>query len=203
MLILIFILTASCLISCGYIKIDTQEVSDFDSTFLKAREYCSPAFLKTEYDPSDGVRTTVADYPEMLPRLTDNSKIISYCAKCVEELPVGESVQILVSIKYDSESDYNSEKQRISDIEAEEHVLIDNELFDRDAIVSSASLMDVCEYVICYDAELTLNYVYLQSVKEEDVVFDKEYLPRGYFDYSKIKGLEFSIYHDVIEDNDS
>ena len=196
--ILLLCLLFTCLASCGYTKVETDRPEDFDSTFLEARKYCTSMVWKAEYDTEQNEIILVPDYPEILPKSTDNSEIVSYYAKCVAELPLGESVQIFVSIKYETEADYNSEKQRISGIKSENQVLINNDLFDDTAVISTASIYSVCEYVICYDSDLTLTYVYLQSVKEEDVVFDHKYLPKRYYDYGKIPDLSFSIYSGMI-----
>ncbi len=190
------------LLSCGYVRIDTDKAEDFDSTFLEARGYCLSSIWKTETDPSNNTEYLSPDYPEMLPQVSENAKVVSFFAKCVQELPVGNSVQILVSVQFERNAEYLSEKDRISNIVKENKVLITNDLFPDTAIVSSASIMSVCEYVVCEDEQLTLTYVFLQSVKTDDVEFDHKYLPKGYLDYSKIDNLSFTIYdlaNDVVE----
>ncbi|MBR0303818.1 MAG: hypothetical protein IJQ80_08205, partial [Clostridia bacterium] len=67
------------------------------------------------------------------------------------------------------------------------------------AVISSASFMNICEYVVCDNKELTLTYVYLDGIKEKEIIFDKKYLPRGFQDYSTIEGVEYTIYPDVEE----
>ncbi|MBQ7670826.1 MAG: hypothetical protein IJS45_08925 [Clostridia bacterium] len=196
--IILLCLLFTCLASCSYTKVETDKPEDFDSTFLEARKYCTSLVWREEYDTEQNAVVLVPDYPEMLPKLSGDSEIVSYFAKCVEELPLGESVQILVSVKYETDADYNSEKQRISGIKSGNLVLISDELFDKTSILSTASLMDICEYVICYDDDQILTYVYLQSVKEEDILFDHKYLPKGYYDYGKIPDLNFSIYNGLI-----
>ena len=119
-----------CLTSCGEVIIETTDVNDFDSTFLRAREYCFPTFLKQEPDPShDNVINITADYPEMLPRTSDAAGIVSYCVKVVEDL-VGEDVQIFVSVKYEDNTEYVSEVNRISNIEKKQTVMVRHDLFE-------------------------------------------------------------------------
>jgi|GEM_PF-2446701 len=195
LLILIVIITI-ILNSCGYVRIDTDRIEDFETTFLNARTYCLSPFLDTEYSEEYGCNVAVYE-TELLPSISQKSKIVSYYVKCVEELPVGESVQILVSVRFHNSDSYKAEFDRLSNIKKSKRVLLNNDLFDVTAIISSASLLNVCEYVICSDDDLTLTYVYLQSVKEDSIIFDDKYLPKGYCDYGKIEKLQFTIYPDV------
>lgn len=181
--VMVFILAAAVLLSaCGYTVVDTDRIGDFEATFERAY---NETVLDTARDgESFDMKATVSE---------DGGELVGYSAKCIEELPLGESVQILLSVKYDDEA-FAKETERISQLSSSKPVLYDTEHFKYPAYVSTVGYLNVCEYVLVDEENLTLHNVVLQSVKPEDVAFDASYLPSGYRDYGAVDGLEYTVY---------
>ncbi|MDD6095825.1 MAG: hypothetical protein PUC29_08795 [Clostridia bacterium] len=177
------ILTLCLLVtSCGYTIVDTSKIEDYATTFDRAfqdTELDQPAIMKISTSPSDG-------------------EIVQYYAKCIDELPLGERVQILLSVKYNSEA-FEKETERISAISQANPVLYDTEHFQYPAYVSSIGYLNACEYVLVDSDNSTLHYVVLQSVLAEDIVFDASYLPSGYTDYGEVEGMKHTIYYRLLD----
>ena len=146
----VFILAAAVLLSaCGYTVVDTDRIGDFEATFDRA-------YNETVLDTArDG------ESFDMKPTTSESGgEIVGYSAKCIEELPLGESVQILLSVKYDDEA-FAKETERISQLSSSKPVLYDTEHFKYPAYVSTVGYLNVCEYVLVDEENLTLHYVVL------------------------------------------
>lgn len=104
--------------------------------------------------------------------------------------------QIFLDCTY-TEQDYYKEKKRIQSIDdyyylsydatkfrSENEIYFDLERFRYPAYVTNYSEGQMYEYAMLFEEEYRIVYVGLQWCPEDDILFDKKYLPKNYSDFS-------------------
>ena len=94
-----------------------------------------------------------------------------------EQLPLGEGIQILLKIRYDTDL-LLSEKERISSMTED----CTDSFGNPDFMACSTQICNegVSEYVLINNEDQTIYYIYLQDIPKKEIEFDSELLPKEY-----------------------
>ena len=79
-------------------------------------------------------------------------------------------------------------------MKADKSVVYDTTSFFYPAYVAVLGWENCSEYVLIDEANFTLHYVYLQSVQQEELRIDSQYLPLYYSGYGDVAGMSVCIY---------
>ncbi len=125
-------------------------------------------------------------FPE---RISQNASVIDYFYSC-EGGGFDNSYQQFLKCTY-SQEEYNAEINRLKNITCEipvrsgpvvNTVEYSDVKFSSPAYITAYASHGMFEYALCNDADKTIVYVYLQLIGNDDVVFNREYLPLEYQD---------------------
>lgn len=144
--------------ACGY--------KTYYSETAKYGEIWELAGLSAEYTESS---------KKLFPESVDNLTVNDLFCRYDENLPLGESFQILLEVKYINKSKFDNEIDRISQIAYE-----CDKNFLNNSVEAFASRMDkntYFEYALTDKDSLTVYYVYLQNIDTEDIEIDSCLLP--------------------------
>ena len=103
--------------------------------------------------------------------------------KCVHttNLPLGSSIQIQLTIKYDNQS-YVEEIQKLERKCESSIVYGENAFFDKSAYAFVWNLEGCFEYAVVSPEIQEIEYIYLQSVSPEDLFISEDAIPHKYDD---------------------
>lgn len=125
-------------------------------------------------------------------QLSDNIAVYKYSYYYADTF-LDSTAQIYLECSYE-EDDYLREIERLEEIQEEYEGRIQSIVYDIDSFLYPAYVtIDADDH--CYEYALLIGerkiaYVFLQFIKEEDIVFPAEYLPKEY----EQKGAGYSIY---------
>lgn len=187
---LVIVAVAFC--GCSSFVHEFQGAGQYEDSFYKSFSYHDHRILKTVMQ-SDGTETVLIEPTDLVPRNFEETDIVNYYNRYEELLPLGESVQTLLSVRYSKET-FDQELGLISQVQDADSVVYDTDSFAYPAYVSVLGWEDCSEYVLVDEENLTLHYVYLQSVTEGELRIDAQYLPKGYSGYGDVEGKSICIY---------
>lgn len=111
----------------------------------------------------------------LFPPSVSELAVNEFCSVSYSELPFVEQHQFYLSVTYD-EQEFQEEVARIDQIARIE----DSEYFDLPAAIAVFNWESCYEYALFDEDNLTVHYVYLESVSKKHLSVDEEYLPKGY-----------------------
>jgi len=132
-------------------------------------------------------------FPEIIP---DSATVNDYYYYCENDSFFDPTCQVYLECSY-SEVDFNNEIERLSKISVTYKDVV-NEIqyqenrFCYPAFVAIDANNYCFEYALCVFNENRIIYIFTQFVKEENVVFNKMYLPENFVEMKNPRG--FSIY---------
>ncbi len=128
----------------------------------------------------------------LFPENIDDLKVEKFYARYDELLPLGESFQILLSIKYEDKLVFDLECNRIESISTEFSKQFDIPNFEFLAYATIIGWEDCFEYAIINTDENVIHYVFLQDIYKQDIDFDYVFLPNN---YPELKDIYINTYN--------
>ena len=191
-LFVLYVMLVLSLCSCSTSIHEFQGSGEYEDSFFKSFSYHDHRTLKS-VQQGDGTETVLIEPTEIVPQNFEESDIVNYYNRYEELLPLGESVQTLLSVRYTKEN-FHKELGLISKVKADKSVVYDTTSFSYPAYVAVLGWENCSEYVLIDEVNLTLHYVYLQSVQQEELRIDSQYLPEYYSGYGDVAGMSVCIY---------
>ena len=146
---------------------------------------CSYIAYKNYYTKEDylniweleGVRYDAEGISPLFPESIENSDVQEFLCRHDQQLPLGEGIQILLKIRYDTDL-LLSEKERISSMTED----CTDSFGNPDFMACSTQICNegVSEYVLINNEDQTIYYIYLQDIPKKEIEFDSELLPKEY-----------------------
>jgi hypothetical protein len=187
-LFMLFVMLVLSLCSCSSFVHEFEGADAYSESFFASFSYHDHRTLKTKI-AEDGTEVVLVEPTAIVPQNFEIQDIVKYYNRYEELLPLGESVQTMLSVRYSAEN-FEKELGLISQTKAE----YDTAHFEYPAYVSVLSWENCSEYVLVDEENLTLHYVYLQSVDKEGLHIDTPYLPKGYSGYGAVEGVSVCVY---------
>ncbi len=120
-----------------------------------------------------------------IPHVTKGAKVVEYY-NGYGEFFLAYKILTLLSVQY-TEAEFDMEISRLSSLKFDDVTLrYDTENFNYPAIVAALGELSSSEYILIDRRNLTLHYIYTESIKEEDWVINRDYLPHGYYGYGDV-----------------
>ena len=116
-------------------------------------------------------------------------------------LPIGETIQLCATFRFNTFELYEKEMKRIAQIQYEKEIVYDTEIFYFPAYITLLSHNGCSEYMLLDDESLTMSYVYIQFVNADELLISDNLLPKilnstnAHFD-GDITEVEICIYYD-------
>ena len=160
--VLIYCLCLFSLIGCSYPSYKT-----YYTDVNKYEEIWSLTGSLLEYDEEKSL------FPEKI----ENLETEEFFCRYDEQIPLGEGIQILLKLNFSNSEKFEAEIERIKD-----RAFMCQEYFgDFDLIAYATKLNDDnCEYVLINTNNQTINYIYLQQVRREEIEINENLLPNNY-----------------------
>ncbi len=125
----------------------------------------------------EGVRYDAEGISPLFPESIEDLDVQEFFCKHDQQLPLGEGIQILLKIHYDTDL-FVSEKERISSITEECTDSFNNPDFT--AYSTQICNEGVSEYVLINNEAQTIYYIYLQDIPKKEIESDHKLLPEEY-----------------------
>lgn len=120
----------------------------------------------------------ISDY---FPKDLESLNVVDFFCRYDEYLPLGEGVQLLLTVKYDDEA-FTAEKSRLTNLS-----FAADDYFEPSKNIKLAKRFDDednWEYSFIDDDEQTVTYIILHNVFKESLEIPKEYVPKNYNPYT-------------------
>lgn len=127
-----------------------------------------------------GFRHGYEDKSPLFPDKIDDLNVTSFQCRYDEQLPLGEGVQILLTVNYNDDS-FQTELTRIADTALE-----NTENFTDSGLTAYVVRLgedDCWEYALIDEDEKTVHYIFLYSLPAKEIELEKNFLPDNYVDY--------------------
>ncbi len=120
----------------------------------------------------------------LFPQTIDGLDVIDFSCRYDEQLPLGEGVQLLLSVRYEDEAAFDNELDRIASLTDSCDETFGKSAFDAYALRLGEELAS--EYCLVDVKNQTVHYVYLKNLPLTEIEFDYSFVPDGYSGYGDI-----------------
>lgn len=119
--------------------------------------------------------------PPLFPETIDELQVKDFLCRYDQQLPLGEGIQVCITIEYQDGEAFNAEIERIA------MLAFDGEDSFGDsgvtAYVYNLGAGFYYEYALVDEDTHEIKYIYIESLPEDELEIDKKYLPDNYKDY--------------------
>ncbi len=152
----------------------------------------------TEYNDVkwNKIRKPYGKKPELFPSTIEDLNVVSFKYSYIRSLLFGVTGQVHICVKYDYES-FNAEEKRIAEIVGISNIRYDENEFSFPAYVTIESFNGISEYALIDRNDMRVHYVFIKCIDSDNVVLDREFLPKHWNERLKENLSSFSIYDDV------
>ena len=153
--------------------------------------------------------TAVEDYPkifglteirfkedafELFPKSLEGLTVKEFYFDWLREFIGSASVQMHLAVEY-NDNEFEGEVARLKSL-GNGTMMHEINKFHYDAYASILGYMCTNYYALLDKETNTVHYLLVQIVDEEDIKFDKKYLPFAYYDSGSVEGANYNIYAD-------
>lgn len=119
----------------------------------------------------------------LFPKQLDNLEVADFMCRYDQQLPLGEGVQLLLSIAYEDPTSFEREVDRIASLTTDRNDSFNDSLLDAYAVRICEEL--VSEYALVDSSNQMIYYIYLRNIPVNEIEINHELLPHGYTGYGE------------------
>lgn len=119
----------------------------------------------------------------LFPKEISNLKINDYYCRHGQNIPFGESIQIYLEVQYEDDETFKTELERISNIGFQ-----CNDYFEESDYYAYATRTGenyAWDYALVVEENKIIRYIYLESMKKEEIEFSYDLLPKDFEKYGE------------------
>lgn len=149
------------------------------------KEYYTDTSKYAEIWNLAGIKSNVESGESIFPSNINGLNVEEYFCRYDEQLPLGEGIQILLKVKYISETTFLDEKKRVQAISYDCNAYFSTNEYSFYATHFAES--GFFEYVAICQEDKIIYYLYIQDLPCEELEIDDTFIPDGYMDYGELK----------------
>lgn len=157
---------------------------------------CYPAYKSYFTDTSKygdiwklaGFQTNAVSGESIFPRDISGLDVEEFFCRYDEQLPLGEGIQILLKVRFDSETDFLAEADRVQAMSKDCGGYFRNKEYSFYATHFAES--GFFEYAAIPPEDRSISYIYIQYLPRGELEIEDAFIPAGYTDYGEIKSRE-------------
>lgn len=159
-------------------------------SYVAYKEYYTDTCTYTDIWNLAGIRRGIGSGNSIFPNNIADLNVEGYFCRYDEQLPLGEGIQIFLRIRYDEDTSFPAEKERIQSMShnCDEYFSAD----EYDFFATHFSETGIFEYAAISHNEQVIYYFYLQDLPYEEIEIDGKFIPNGYMGYGEfVETIEF------------